>query len=209
MLAADPVGPTTSEATRILDDAMNALLGPRTKRVRTDDGRVIVATAPSIYTEMRDSTAGQMGTRVGGKARSLPPAWVGCLDWLVKVETVVREWSGVRDVAAGFDLIGNRVWVPEDVPAVLAMAVEIGDWVADAERLLDARAQFPVTGACPECGVERVAVSTDDGGTGWRPALLVSVAGGKCEACGHWWAADELADLAAAVGAVSMVGTDR
>lgn len=197
---------SVDEATRIFDDAVQALVGPRTKRVRTDDGRIVIATAPSIYREMQESTAGQMGSALGGSARSLPPVWVACLDWLNEVERTVREWVGHRTVPEGLTEVTLWTWTPEQVPIVLAWAEKVDRWARTAEQLLDARSRFPVEAPCPECGVERVTVTTDDGTPGTRPALAVSTVGARCDACETWWGRDQLFALAEQIGAAALEG---
>lgn len=195
------LSPTTPEAVRMLDDAVTALLGPRTRRIVTDEGRVVIATAPSIYTEMQESTAGQTGTGLGSAHRSLPPVWLGCVDWLRKLDHTVQEWVGMRTVPDALAEVLRWSWTPEQVPIVLLWAQTIREAVQEAEQLLDSRHDFPLSAPCPICEAVKVEAVDDCGDAVHRPAVRVSMAGAKCQGCGHRWGPDELLTLAAAVGA--------
>ncbi|MDV8024961.1 hypothetical protein [Rhodococcus sp. IEGM 1330] len=180
-------------ATHALEDAIHRLIGPR---------RGVVANAvhigPSLYANMRSDIAGQQGTGLGNAARSLPPAWLAAIDWLHDVERTVHGWWIDTDASteSRLDSLSRWQWQKADLVQVEDMTARVAEWVRRAERLLDARASFPVTGNCPECHVAVTKSIDACGETVRSPVLRASVSGAHCQACDASWPADQLWALA-------------
>lgn len=197
-------------AWRLFDDAVAALTGPRHDIVVDDDGHRRIATAPSMYEEMRAELAGRQGTGLSNASRSLPPVWIDGVDWFRTVDDTVTAWApgAIGTTSEKLAYLADWAWQPQDYLWLRTSAAEIQGWVEEAKELIAGRNRFSVTAPCPTCGTEQV-VREDSGGEHVRtPALQVSMAGASCLACGQVWSLEGVMEFAWTLGCRPLAGID-
>lgn len=197
-------------ARHVLDGAVTALIGPRRRVHLGDNGQRLIATAPSVYQEIRDNLAGQQGTAFGGVARSMPPLWVDGVDWLRRVDDTVTVWAPDATGATHDKLtyLLGWSWMPADFLWLSTAASEIQTWIVDAEDLIAGRGRFTVSAPCPACGETEIVRIDADGEHVRAPVLQVSMKGTSCLACHHEWGIEYALALARTLGCDPLDGID-
>lgn len=184
-----------------LRHAVHRLIDPRLRirsyrEVGTGDLRREVHRIPSILDEVTESLGGMEEGIVGqGQGRSIPPLWIDGLKFLREVDYEVRSW--LRATKAGstagstvevLEALAEATWRPQDHRKVVNFTAQITRWVYEGDRLLAGSSLFPLRNtACPECGEKTVRKQNQEGQWGSVDALLVSVHGARCLACGRTW----------------------
>ncbi len=200
-----------SYAKSMLLDAIDALIGLQRTTVTTDAGTRIVA-LPSKYSEMRASVEGAQGTAFGGVARSMPPLWVGAVDWLTMVDAEVREWTPNsprgRDTFDRLHDLGEYAWRPQDTEIMQHYSGVLQAWAKLAHELLnpDETHRWELTAACPACGVKTVHRKDSGGEYVSQAALQVTADGCICTACKTAWGPQYFTHLAAVLGCTTPEG---
>ncbi|MEV2222687.1 hypothetical protein AB0E01_22745 [Nocardia vinacea] len=176
-----------------LERAVDQLASPRYMRVDLRDGDVYTARKPCLWTEMAEHPMLQREPGVGARkaaAKSAPPLRLEVVDWLRDVQRHVTLWvAGPPSPERLREWVAKSRWRPEDAARLEVIADMVGEWIGEAERLLDARRTFGIRGRCPKCGTAQVRVRNDEGDRVWRNVLQATdLPSCSCLRCGANWA---------------------
>lgn len=185
--------------------AVNLLTRDSKHRIADGDGKLQFVTVSPLLVQLRlaianSTAAGSFGN--GGGA--VIPLAAAALDLYSEIRETVREqWWLTHELHHGH---GKGKLVPE-LRAWASVAAGQEDlltdcyrycasWVSGINGLLQPVRRWEVRGACPECQVDRVLISQDEG-TVWGPALSIviteSETWAECLHCGERYVPEHLA----------------
>ncbi len=185
-----------------------------TKQMVKVGDRMVFYDAEPLLSVLRQEVrpSGEGGGGASGSVGSGAPAALGVLDLLVEVEGEINQayWM-MRDATRRPGFGGYTLEERLRYTAVKALGAgrpellkDAPSWVERIERLFDPPKVVPLIGhACPMCRQERASVQIEPGEFVEAPALSVVIGDritARCAECGASWPADQLIDLAKALG---------
>lgn len=191
---------------RVLE-CISKLISPMAVFVASEDGSGCWHEQLSLLRQVelcQDSRAGFRGRRVA--RGSVPPTRLAVLGWLCEVDAVLAGWvdefglcpSAEHDVRSGvLCALALRGWVPEDVPRLEEIEVQLRRWYVEAVELTCPAIRVELRGtSCPVCGGVSV-VEWVEGERVRHPVLVVDESGCRCRGCGAVWSPDRFLLLGA------------
>ncbi|MDI3331424.1 MAG: hypothetical protein QJR09_11955 [Micrococcus sp.] len=185
-----------------------------TKQMTKVGERTVFYDAEPLLSVLRQEVtpSGESGSGSSESVGSGAPAALGVLDLLVEVEGEInRAYWLMRDATRRPGFGGYTL--EERLRYTAAKALDAGRpelladapaWVERIERLFDPPKVVPLIGhACPMCRQEKATVQVEPGEFVQAPALSVVLGdkvAARCAECGSSWPADQLVDLAMALG---------
>ncbi|MCA9843239.1 MAG: hypothetical protein KC491_01180 [Dehalococcoidia bacterium] len=181
------------EAKTRLTNAISAVFAPI---IQSRDGTHHAA--PSLWTQLCESVAGQTGERSGSKAGM--PLWVDVLDLKNAIITQLADWEPTRVATINkVDLIETRGWRPQDCERIHTIAATMESWAVSIEALLRPERHWTLPNPCPACGV-RTVYRTVAGEEVRCPALQIGASGCTCIRCHTVWPPQQFEWLARLLG---------
>lgn len=196
-----PRGPRLMDvllATNELQAIVHRLMGPTTSYINNTYLEI-----PGLYMQLHVALDSCRSNAASSAARSRPPMWIEAADVKLSIDTFI---DSLRFGCGGGTLtqlttLGQRTWTVDDIGELRWITGKLRRYGEDIERLLNAEHVKELTVPCPACGTEYVERRDGSGDLVYSYALQASAEHGcTCQACGYYWAPNQLMELATDAG---------